>query len=120
MRRFLTLFVLFPVAIVVVVLSVANRGYVAFSIDPIGAGSTGWTVNAPLYVFLFAALAVGILIGGVATWVRQGRWRLAARAERANAERLRRDVERFRERLEAVQSSGTHGALSPPGNRDAA
>jgi uncharacterized integral membrane protein len=121
MRRFLTLFVLFPVAVVVIVLSVANRGNVAFSLDPIGAGSTGWTVSAPLYVFLFAALALGILIGGVATWVRQGRWRQAARAERANAERLRRDIERLRERLEAVQTAGPPaGALSPPGNRDAA
>jgi uncharacterized integral membrane protein len=122
MRRFLTLFVLFPVAIVVVVLSVANRGPVAFSLDPIGAGSTGWTVSAPLYVFLFAALAVGILIGGVATWIRQGRWRQAARAERANAERLQRETERLRERLEAVQAAGLplRTALTPPDNRDAA
>jgi uncharacterized integral membrane protein len=121
MRRFLTLFVLFPIAIVVVVLSVANRGSVAFSLDPIGAGSTGWTVSAPLYVFLFAALAVGILIGGVATWIRQGRWRQAARAERASADRFRRETERLRERLEAVQAaSPSAGALSPPGNRDAA
>jgi hypothetical protein len=43
-------------------------------------------------------LAVGIVIGGVATWVRQGRWRQAARAERANADRLRREAERLRER----------------------
>ena len=122
MRRFLTLFVLFPVAIVVVVLSVANRGSVAFSLDPIGAGSTGWTVSAPLYVFLFAALAVGILIGGVATWIRQGRWRQAARAERANADRLRRETERLRERLEAAQAAGAPSttALMPPDNRDAA
>jgi uncharacterized integral membrane protein len=122
MRRFLTLFVLFPVAIVVVVLSVANRGPVAFSLDPIGAGSTGWTVSAPLYVFLFAALAVGILIGGVATWIRQGRWRQAARAERANADRLRRETERLRERLEAAQAAGAPSmtALMPPDNRDAA
>jgi uncharacterized integral membrane protein len=121
MRRFLTLFVLFPIAIVVVVLSVANRGNVAFSLDPIGAGSTGWTVSAPLYVFLFAALALGIMIGGVATWIRQGGWRQAARAERANADRLRRETERLRERLEAVQAaSPSAGALSPPDNRDAA
>jgi hypothetical protein len=45
MRRFLTLFVLFPIAVVVVVLSVANRGSVTFSLDPIGAGSTGWAAT---------------------------------------------------------------------------
>jgi uncharacterized integral membrane protein len=122
MRRFLTLFVLLPVAVIAIVLSVANRGSVTFSLDPIGAGSTGWAATGPLYVFLFAALAAGILIGGVATWLGQARWRQAARAERANAERLRRDVERLRERLEAVQAAGARSgpALAPPGDRDAA
>jgi uncharacterized integral membrane protein len=104
MRRFLTIFVLIPVAAVVVILSVANRTPVSFSLDPIGAGSTGWRVTAPLYFFLFAAVALGIVIGGIATWVRQGRWRQSARSERANADRLRGDVARLRDRLEAVQT----------------
>ena len=122
MRRFLTIFVLIPVAIIVVTLSVANRGAVTFSLDPIGAGATGWTVTAPLYVFLFATLALGIMVGGVATWVRQGRWRQAARSERSNADRLRADVARLRDRLEAVQADhqpiGT--AIAPLRDRDAA
>lgn len=122
MRRFLTIFVLIPIAVVVVVLSVANRGAVSFSLDPIRAGTSGWTVTAPLYVFLFAAVALGIVIGGIATWFRQGRWRQVARSERANADRLRTDVARLRERLEAVQadhqSPGT--AIGPFGGRDAA
>lgn len=122
MRRFLTLFVLVPAAIVVVVLSVANRGNVTFSLDPIGAGSTGWNATAPLYVFLFAAVALGIVIGGVAAWFRQGRWRQAARAERANAERLGREVADLRGRIEALQRATPAGpALAPPSSdRDAA
>jgi uncharacterized integral membrane protein len=122
MRRFLTIFVLFPIVVVVVVLSVANRGTVTFSLDPIGAGSTGWSASGPLYVFLFAAVVLGILIGGVATWLRQGRWRRAARAERANADRLRREVERLRERIETMPGSmlAAGPALAPPRDRDAA
>jgi uncharacterized integral membrane protein len=122
MRRFLTIFVLIPVGIVVVVLSVANRAAVTFSLDPIGAGSTGWMVTAPFYVFLFAAVALGIVIGGVATWIRQGRWRQLARSERANADRLRGDVARFRDRLEAVQTDhqATGTAIAPFPGRDAA
>jgi hypothetical protein len=54
------------------------------------------------------------VIGGVATWLRQGRWRRAARVERANAERLREDVMRLRERLETMP------ALAGPRDRDAA
>jgi len=117
MRRFLVIFVLIPIAIVVVVLSVANRGSVTFSLDPIGAGSTGWSATAPLYVFLFAAVVLGVVIGGVATWLRQGRWRQAARSERANADRLRLEAQRLRDRIEAMPASP---ALSPPRDRDAA
>ena len=115
MRRFLTLFVLLPIAIVVVALSVANRASVTFSLDPIGAAAPGWSASGPLYVFLFAAVALGIVIGGVAAWLRQGRWRHAARVERANAERLRTEVAQLRQQIEA-----TTPALTPPRNRDAA
>lgn len=119
MRRFLTIFVFIPVAVVVIVLSVANRATVTFSLDPIGAGSTGWSATGPLYVFLFAAVAIGVVIGGVGAWVRQGRWRQAARAERANADRLRREVEQLRDRVETMAvAAGT--ALGPPRDRDAA
>jgi hypothetical protein len=91
MRRFLALFVLLPLAVVIVTVSVANRAAVTFSLDPFNAVST-LSATAPLYVFLFAALALGIFIGGVATWIRQGRWRRFARAERDEVERLRREV----------------------------
>ena len=57
MRRFLTLFVLLPIAIVVVALSVANRGSITVSLDPVGAAAPGWSASGPLYVFLFAAVA---------------------------------------------------------------
>ena len=122
MRRFLVLFVLLPIAIVVILLSVANRGSVTFSLDPFGGLAPGWSASGPLYVFLFAAVAVGIVIGGVATWLRQGRWRQAARTERAHAERLRAEGAELRDRIEAIQA----GALSttslpgPRADRDAA
>ncbi len=116
MRRFLTLFVLVPIAVVVVVLSVANREAVTFSLDPIGGASSGWAASAPLYVFLFVAVLIGIVIGGVATWVGQGRWRHAARAERANADRLRADVGRLRARIEAT----TPSLAGPRSDRNAA
>ena len=115
MRRFLVLFVLLPLAIVVVTLSVANREAIVLSLDPFGAPSPRWSVELPLFIVLFATLGLGILIGGIATWVRQGKWRHTARFERANAARLRQDIERLRERAIAVP------ALVPPqSDRDAA
>ncbi len=108
MRRFLILFVLLPLAIVAVALSVANRSDVVLSLDPFGGAAPRWSVGLPLFLLLFATLALGILIGGIATWIGQGKWRKAARAERANAARLRQDVERLRERV------ATGPALAPP------
>jgi hypothetical protein len=115
MRRFLILFVLLPLAIVAVALSVANREMIQLSLDPLGGAAPRWSVAMPLFILLFATLGLGILIGGVATWIGQGKWRKAARAERANAARLRQDVERLRERVAATP------ALAPPfSDRDAA
>jgi uncharacterized integral membrane protein len=116
MRRFLTLFILLPIAIVVVVLSVANRGNVTFSLSPIGSATSGWAVTAPLYVLLFFAVLFGIVIGGIATWARQGRWRHAARAERAHADRLRTDVVQLRAQIEA----STPALSGPRSDRSAA
>jgi uncharacterized membrane protein YciS (DUF1049 family) len=112
MRRFLFLVVLVPLAVIVVVLSVANRQAVTFSIDPFGLTSSALSLTAPLFVLLFAALALGVLVGGIATWFGQGRWRRLARLHRAEADSLRREVLLLREASAAPQ-------LPVPG-RDAA
>ena len=78
-NRFLTIAVFIPLAIVLVALAVANRAPVAFTLDPFNPGNPGLTVSLPLFVFLFGALALGLVIGSVATWVRQGRYRKLAR-----------------------------------------
>jgi uncharacterized integral membrane protein len=96
MRRVLFLIILVPLAIVMVILSVANRSPVVFSLDPFGGNALSF--SGPLFVFLFAALLLGVIIGGVATWLRQGRWRHAARVARAEAGRLRGELERQRAR----------------------
>ena len=115
MRRFLVVFLLIPIAIVVVVLSVANRGEVTFSLDPFGAAAPGLSLTAPLFVFLFAALAAGIVLGGIATWIRQSRWRMLARIERAEAQRARQEIERLRDRVADLSPP-----LPRPSARDAA
>ena len=114
MRRFLIFFVLLPLAIIAVALSVANREAVVLSLDPVSA-EPRWSVTLPFFIILFATLGLGIVIGGIATWIRQGKWRRAARSERTNAAHLRQDVERLRERVSAMTS------LAPPrSDRDAA
>jgi hypothetical protein len=112
MRRFVLLFVVVPLTIVVVVLSVANRSLVTFSLDPFSA-TPALSLTAPLFFFLFATLGLGILLGGIATWLSQGKWRRAARAERASAAELRREVDQLR-------ASAAAQASLPTRRRDAA
>jgi hypothetical protein len=115
MRRTLLLLILLPLAIIVVVLSVANRASVTFSLDPFGGDPPALSLTAPFFVFLFATLALGVLLGGIAAWIRQGRWRGLARAERAELARTREEVERLRQRLAATAAN-----LPLPPSRDAA
>lgn len=79
MNRFLTIAVFIPLAIVLIALAVANRTPVAFTADPFNPGNPMLTVTLPLFVLMFAALALGLVVGSVATWVKQSRYRKLAR-----------------------------------------
>jgi hypothetical protein len=113
MRRLLFIVVLLPLGVVAVGLSMANRQPVTVSLDPFGVFAGGWEASLPLFVLLFAVLAIGVVIGGVAAWLGQSKWRYAARLERANVARLRQELERSR----AVSA---RGVIPGPFDRDAA
>lgn len=83
LNRIVTVLVFIPLAIVLIALAVANRAPVAFTIDPFNPGNPGLTISLPLFVLLFAALALGLVLGSLATWFRQGRYRKAARQREA-------------------------------------
>jgi uncharacterized integral membrane protein len=111
MRRFLILLILVPLAAVIVFFSVANRGIVTVSLDPFHGDTPALAFSAPLFVLLFGALIIGLVVGGIAAWARQGRWRRAARQWEHEAERLRAEAAKPR-------PSATVTALPPA--RDAA
>ncbi|MCB1500577.1 MAG: DUF1049 domain-containing protein [Bauldia sp.] len=92
MRRFITLLILVPLAVIVVFFSVANRQSVTVSLDPFHDGTPALSFAAPLFVLMFGAIVIGLLLGGVAAWTRQGRWRRAARRAEREAEQLRADA----------------------------
>lgn len=79
LNRFLTIAVFIPLAIVLIALAVANRTPVPFTLDPFNPGNPALTISLPLFILIFSALALGLVIGSTATWFRQGRYRKLAR-----------------------------------------
>ncbi|WP_265515958.1 LapA family protein [Nitratireductor luteus] len=90
LNRIVTVIVLVPLAIIIVTLAVANRALVPFTLDPFNPGNPALTAQMPLFVFLFAAMVIGMVIGSVATWFRQGRYRRIARQRGHEVDRLRK------------------------------
>jgi uncharacterized membrane protein YciS (DUF1049 family) len=96
MRRFLKVLILLPIAIVVVLLAVANRAPVTVSFDPFTKTGPLFSTTLPLFALIFIAIAIGIVIGGVAAWLTQSKHRRLERRYRREARRLRDERERLR------------------------
>ena len=88
-NRIVLVVILVPLAIILIALAVANRTPVAFTLDPFNPGNPALTTEMPLFFLIFAALAVGLIIGSVATWIRQGRYRRLARQKAMEAQAAR-------------------------------
>lgn len=81
-RRFLTLLIGFPLCVLMVALAVANRRVVLVSLDPFNAEAPVFSAHLPLFVVVFGAMIVGVILGGAVAWLGQGRARRDARRAR--------------------------------------
>jgi len=100
MVRFLKIVVVVPVAIALLAFAFANRHFVTVSFDPFPSGDVpAFAIDLPLFVALILAAMLGVVAGGVAVSLAQGRHRRAARRSRAEADRLRAEAEAGRARL---------------------
>ena len=98
LRRIVAAVILIPPAVVIVAFAVANRHSVTVSFDPIGGNPPVASLTLPLFALVLIVLVAGVLIGGFASWLRQGKWRGAAR-------RFERDLADLR-RKHAAQEGG--------------
>ena len=104
MKKILSWLIGLPAAVVVVALAVANRQMVTFSIDPFSATDPLYTLQVPLFMLLLAAVFVGIVCGGIASWLSQGKWRRAAKEARAEGTRLKQEREALKRQAAEAQS----------------
>lgn len=93
-NRLIVLLVIVPAAIILIALAVANRAPAAFTLDPFNPGNPALTATQPLFVLMFAALVFGLIIGGFATWLKQGYYRRLARERGHEIQRLRETAPR--------------------------
>ena len=88
-RKIIFVLFLIPLAIALIALTVANRGNVPLSLDVFNPANPALTFHAPLFVWVFCALAIGIIVGGVGSWFAQGKHRKKERAYKKEADRRR-------------------------------
>jgi uncharacterized integral membrane protein len=98
-RKIVTALILVPLAIALITFAVANRQTVVVSLDPFDQAHPALAVALPLFALVLALLIGGVVVGGVAAWLRQRKWRRAARLAQAEAHELRAEVDRLKRRI---------------------
>ena len=107
MRKAIAIAILVPLAILIVMFAVANREIIAVSFDPFDSAHPALALKTPLFALIFALVAVGVVVGGIAAWLKQHKWRLRARRAEAEARdlRARLDAEQPRRNVPALEAS---------------
>jgi uncharacterized integral membrane protein len=120
-RKFITAAILIPLTLVILAFALANREIVTVSFDPFDAASPAFAVKLPLFILIFVLVILGVVIGGMASWMRQSKWRRAARRLDSDVRDLHAENVALRRRLaEAEPSSAapiTHARAAPPSLR---
>jgi uncharacterized integral membrane protein len=102
-RKLVTVLILVPLAIVLATFAVANRQTVVISLDPFNDTHPVYMLTLPLFALSLALLVAGVVLGGVAAWLRQGKWRRAARLAEGEARALRAEIARLERRQAPVE-----------------
>lgn len=105
LRKIAAALVLVPLAIVIIAFAVANRQLVTVSLDPFSAERPAAAVTLPLFALIIVLLILGVVVGGVAAWLRQSQWRRKAR-------RLERELTDLRAEVSSLRRAG--GGVSAP------
>jgi uncharacterized integral membrane protein len=113
-RKILAAVILVPLAAVIVAFAVANRQTVIVSFDPFSSTAPAYAASLPLFVLIFIVLILGVIVGGIAAWLRQTPWRRTARKLDADVRELHEELAAFRRHYNAVKPPEPAETASPP------
>ena len=107
MRKAIAIAILVPLAILIVMFAVANREVITVSFDPFDSVTPALAFKMPLFMLIFALVTVGVVVGGIAAWLKQHKWRMRARRAEAEARDLRSrlDADQPRRNVPALEAS---------------
>jgi len=92
-KRVVMWFVLVPFGIFLAVFAMANRHIVQIGLDPLSADNPFFgPVELPLFVIIYVALLLGVLLGGVGSWLGQGKHRKAERQLRRDLTKVQKEA----------------------------
>jgi uncharacterized integral membrane protein len=95
-RKIIAAIILVPLAVIIIAFAVANRQIATVSLDPFSAEHPAASLTLPLFALVIVLLIIGVLIGGIAAWLRQSKWRRTAR-------RLEREIADLHLELDALK-----------------
>ncbi len=119
MKRLFALLFGLPAFILLTAFALANRARIMVSFNPIAPDQPllpgGWLapVSVPAWVLLFAGIFIGLIAGGVAAWIRQGKWRRRARQRQFALDQEQIEKRRLERRLKEMETT----ALPAPTHR---
>jgi uncharacterized integral membrane protein len=113
--RYLWLIVLVPLAVLLIAFAVANRHVVQLSFDPMNAANPAVAIDLPMFVYIFGAIAFGLVLGGAGTWFTQGKYRKLARDRRQEAAKWKFEAEKQVEKnkVERFQDTANGNSTFP-------
>jgi uncharacterized integral membrane protein len=112
MLGFLKALLLLPIAILVVLLAVANRGPVTVSFDPFAKANPELSVSVPLFALILGSVALGVVLGGVGAWLAGGKHRRDRRMSHREINRLKSEADRLRASVVANRPALPNSARS--------
>jgi uncharacterized integral membrane protein len=111
-RKIVAAVILVPLAVIIIVFAVANRQIVTVSLDPFSAEHPAASLTLPLFALVIVLLIIGVLIGGIAAWLRQSKWRRTARRLEREMADLHIEIEGLK-RTAGIPMTGVNVSAAP-------